>query len=166
MSTYTEVYLRKGNTFALLSSTGASSCRSEMLSNYAPWGELRPLEASEVRTIISEYTKHLHDWEERVRLFESRKSVIAAFNNTPEEKIEALNELDNDINEIHETIEQIKAELNFMDLLDDILGYSEESGVYVYIGQETPLNPTPADIEGGENLTPEQIAGPKDDEEE
>jgi len=166
MSTYTEVYLRKGNTFALLSATGASACRSEMLSSYAPYERLCPLEATDVRAIITEYTKHLRDWEQRIKLYNKRKNTIAKFDNSIEEKLDAINELDADIEEIRQTIEEIKTELDFMELLDDIIGYSDESGVYVYVGKELPRHVTPADIQGGENLTPEQIAGPKDDDEE
>lgn len=164
MSTYTVVYLRKGNTFAQLSATGRSAARSEMLEHYAPDEQLCRLQPKDIKAIIYEYTQHLHDWQERVRLYEARKATVASFTNTTEEKLQALDVIDNEIDEINDTIAELQDALFFMQLLDDIADFSDITGVYVYVGIEVGYSPTPADIQGGEDLTPEQIAGPTDED--
>ena len=155
MSEYTHIFLEKEGTFIEISCTGRGSAISEMFDDYAPWEKIREITHEDLQQIYRQYNDELTKWKQNQKDLEERIKVIATFNNSVEEKLDALHDIDGDINETKETIDHLEHALNTVTLLDDILDsselnvkYEQMAPVHIYVGRECGSKVTMDDIEG------------------
>lgn len=156
MSEYTHIFLEKEGTFIEVSCTSRSAAISEMFEDYAPWEKIREVTHEDLQQIYRQYNDELTKWKQHQKDLEERIKVIATFNNSVDEKLEAWHDIDGDINETKETIDQLEYALRIVTLLDDILDSSElnvkyerMAPVHIYVGRECGSKVTMDDIEGG-----------------
>ncbi len=156
MSEYTHIFLEKEGTFIEVSCTCRGNAISEMFDEYAPWEKIREITHEDLQQIYRQYNDELTKWKQHQKDLEERIKVIAAFNNSVDEKLEALHDNDESINETKETIDQLEYALSTVTLLDDILDgsernvkYEQMAPVHIYAGRECGSNVTMDDVEGG-----------------
>lgn len=145
MSTYTQIFLRKNDTFMEVSCTGNSAAISEMFSG-APWEKVRRYTGGDLHSIYLEYTDELKKWEKYLARLNERKALIPTFNNSIDEKMEQLAEYDGSIDEVNETMDELRYALARVDWLMDIANDCY-NGIEVYVGKEVGENITEEDIE-------------------
>ena len=86
-----------------------------------------------------------------IRKANEKKTLIASFNNSVDEKIEVLNEVDYDIHETEDSIREVErayySVLTLIDIVDEIAynpAYDKDR--YIYVGIEV-CDPTDKDVE-------------------
>lgn len=155
MSQYTHIFLEKQHTFIEVSCTSRNCALSEMFQDYAPWEKIREVTYDDLQHIYDRYKGELSDWNQHRKDLEERIKVIATFNNTIDEKLDAWRDIDESLNETKETIEELESALNTVVLLKDVLyesqissKYESTAPVHVYAGTECGSDVTVKDIEG------------------
>lgn len=149
MSMYTHIFLRKGNEFLEVSCTGRSSALSEMLEHYAPWEKVRLLTIKDLKDIYEQYTNELDKWKDYIAKQQAQRSLIASFNNSVEDKIEAIQDCNASIDEVSETVDELSYALMQIRWLISIAEDADgEYGnhIQIYVG-----------IECGGEITPDMI---------
>ena len=150
MSMYTHIFLRKGDEFLEVSCTGRSSALSEMLEHYAPWEKVRLLTVKDLTDINREYTDELNKWKKYITDQQARKALIASFNNSVEDKMEAIRDCDDSIAEATETVDELSYALMQIRWLISIAEDADgEYGnrIQIYAGTECGGEITPDMIE-------------------
>lgn len=155
MSHYTHIFLEKQHTFIEVSCTSRNYALSEMFRDYAPWEKIREVTYYDLQCIYSQYNKELTNWKQHRKELEERINVIATFNNTIDEKLDAWRDIDESIEETKATINELESALNTLRLLQDILDeslinskYESIAPVHIYAGTECGSNVTVKNIEG------------------
>lgn len=153
MSQYTHIFLEKQHTFIEVSCTSRNCALSEMFSDYAPWEKIRKVTYDDLQHIYDRYKGELSDWNQHRKDLEERIKVIATFNNTIDEKLDAWRDIDESLNETKETIDELESALNTVVLLKDVLyesqissKYESTAPVHVYAGTECGSDVTIEDI--------------------
>lgn len=154
MSAYTHIFVEKQGAFIEISCTGRSSMLSKIFANYAPWEKIREVTYEDLQKIYSEQASELADCKHHLREQKRRINVIASFNNTVDEKMDAWRDLDEGIDEAKEAIAELEAALHTVDLLKDIAynsqlaaKYDHATPVRIYAGTECGSDVTVEDIE-------------------
>lgn len=152
MSEYTHIFLEKQNTFIEISCTSRNSALSELFADYAPWEKIREVTYDDLQNIYNQCSEELTNWKQHLTELEERIEVIAMFNNTIEEKLNAWSDVDERIDETKENIEDLENALNTVALLKHILyetnsKYKPTAPVHVYAGLECGSVVTVEDIE-------------------
>lgn len=155
MSQYTHIFLEKQNTFIEVSCTCRGCALSEMFDEYAPWEKVREVTYEDLQHIYGEYEGHLKEWHEYLDKLNDRAKLIATFNNSVEEKMDALHDIDESRDEVRETVSELESALHLVGVLKDVLHaaqmnseYEETAPVHVYAGCECGSNVTFKDVEG------------------
>ena len=146
MSQYTHIFLRKGDTFMEISCTSRSCALSEMLEHYAPCEKIRQLTVSDLDSIIEECDKNLGQWHDYLQRINERKALIATFNNSVEDKIAALSDCDESIEEVGETVDELSWATNQFRWIKEIVD-DKYRGVTAYAGVECGSDVTVDDIQ-------------------
>lgn len=150
MSMYTHIFLRKGDEFLEVSCTGRNSALSEMLEHYAPWEKVRLLTVKDLTDINRKYTDELNKWKKYIDDQQARKALIASFNNSVEDKMEAVHDCDAAIEDTTETIDELSYALMQIQWLINIAEDADgEYGnhIQIYAGTECGGEITPDMIE-------------------
>lgn len=150
MSQYTHIFLEKQNTFIEISCTGRNSALSELFADYAPWEKIREVTYDDLQNIYNQCSKELTNWKQNLTELEERIKVIATFNNSINEKLDAWSDIDVSLDETKEIIEEFESALRLVELLRDVLlnsKYDSMAPVHVYAGCECGSAVTVEDIE-------------------
>lgn len=140
MSQYADFYLRHNDIFIPLASHCGSSIIYGLMHEYAPWEKIRPMSLASIKSFQREAYDKAEEWEESKRKYQERKVAISTFNNSVEDKLEAIWECDRDIEEIQQEIDEAVQAQHFFDFLEDIIQASNEETInlneYIYVGIE------------------------------
>ena len=154
MSAYTHIFVEKQGAFIEISCTSRSCVLSQIFANYAPWEKIREVTYEDLQKIYSEQAGELRDLKQHLREQKKRISVIASFNNSIDEKMDAWRDLDEGIDEAKEAIAELEAALHTVDLLRDsaynsqlAVKYDHAIPVRIYAGTECGSDVTVEDIE-------------------
>jgi hypothetical protein len=161
MSQYIHFFVRSTNRLLPIHTTSRSSSIYSFFSKYAPYEKARALSRDELRNICEEIDRQIDEWTRRIEEDRTNLQLIASFNNSIEDKIEALESARDYIRENEEFVNGMKEALAFayflMDMYDeaDDTKYEDETArldptKYLYFGIECGT-PSIAEIEEWEN---------------
>ena len=150
MSTYTQFFIRHENTFLPIGSFVGGNYICQLFNNFAPWEKIRPITISDLERIRNEMVFDIGKAEEQLKEIDKRRALIATFNNSTEEKLEAISGCDEYEAEIKDDLKMAEYAKGYLNTLSDILDdvqFDEryDSDTYLYVGVEVG-NPTVDDI--------------------
>lgn len=152
MSEYMTFVVRKGDIFTPIYTCTHSSNLFQDMKNAAEYGFLVEVHKDELTECIERERAYARDLEKDVETIESNKRLLADWNNSIEDKMEALSQYSLSQQEIRDRIEEAQDTAVRLQFLYDIAeeleffkDYSKkESGLYV--GIEIPEDPSLADV--------------------
>lgn len=154
MSQYTHIFVEKQGAFIEISCTSRSCVLSQIFADYAPWEKIREVTYEDLQKIYSQQARELVDLKHRLHEQKKRIAVIASFNNSIDEKLDAWRDIDEGITENKDNIAELEAALCKIDLLKDIayqsqlaVKYDHAIPVRIYAGCECGSDVTVEDIE-------------------
>lgn len=161
MSQYIHFFVRSTDRLLPIRTTSRSSFISHFFSDYAPYGKAHALSIQELQNIREEINAQIDEWTRRIEEERANLQLIASFNNSIEDKIEALESARNAIRENEESVNEMKEALAFTYFLMDMYNeaddtkYEDETArldptKYLYFGIECGI-PSIAEIEEWEN---------------
>lgn len=161
MSSYINFFIRIDDKFLHLSDFSRSSEIYQRLYNNVPYEKLRALTYNELDSIEDAIIEDKRKYADLISEYKKEIELIATFNNSAEEKLEAIDSTAAMIKDIEESI----SELNFAQgwfnslcrILDSARDYTDEDNnllvdadKYIYAGVETPCVPTLKDVKDEE----------------
>ena len=161
MSQYIHFFIRSTDKLLPIRTDSRSSPIYHFYSDYAPYEKARALSMQELKEIREEISIRIDEWTHHIEEDRTNLQLIASFNNSVEDKIEALESARNAIRENEEYVNEMKEALAFTYFLMDM--YNEADGTkyedetarlnpnkYLYFGIECGT-PSIAEIEEWEN---------------
>ena len=145
MSQYTSVFLRKNNEFVEVSCTSRSSIMSHIFEDYAPWEKIQKISADQLHSLLYDYREEERHNEQYIESKQEEKKLIATFNNSASEKLDAIAECDFCIKDCKESQDELRAALARLEWLVEI-AENKYNNVDVYVGVEVSTNVTENDI--------------------
>lgn len=147
MSQYIDIFIEREGIFIPLGSYSRGSSLYIETSEFLPYEQIRHLTGDELRSIASKISKGIEDNKKRIESCEKDKFAIGHFNNSLDEKLEALEEINQGILEWKEIIEESECARSTLEVLADIAdnGNYCSPQVRIYAGIEIS-NPTKEDI--------------------
>ena len=161
MSQYIHFFVRSTDRLLPIYTTSNYSPIYRFFGDYAPYEKARALSMQELQNIREEIDIRIGEWTRRIEDERTNFQLIASFNNSIEDKIEALENARDSIRENEEFVNEMKEALAFTSFLMDIYNeaddtkYEDETArlnpnKYLYFGIECGT-PSIAEIEEWEN---------------
>ena len=161
MSQYMHFFIRSTDRLLPIHTVTHSSSIYRFFNDYAPYEKARALSIQELKEIREEISIRIDEWTHRIEEDRTNLQLIASFNNSIVDKIEALESARNAIRENEEYVNEMKEALAFtyflMNMYNEADGtkYEEETArlnpnKYLYFGIECGT-PSIAEIEEWEN---------------
>ena len=152
MSEYMTFVVRKGDIFTPIYTCTHSSEVFQDMKGAAEYGFLTKVFKYELAECIEREKAYARDLEKDIEAIEANKRLVAGWDNSIEDKMEALSQYDLARQEIRDRIEEVRAtaiKLQFLYNIAEELEYfkdysKKESGLYV--GIEIPEDPSLADV--------------------
>lgn len=139
MSQYIHFFVRSTDRLLPILTTSRSSSIYHFFSDYAPYEKARALSMQELQNIYEEINTQIDEWIHRIEEECTNLQLIASFNNSVEDKIEALESARDSIRECEESVNEMKEALAFTNFLMDIY---EEAEATQYEDETARLDPT------------------------
>lgn len=150
MSSYVNIYVRDNDVFLPIGVFSRSSYIYRAFEHYVPYGALTPINGRTISDIKSELNNELKIYQNYINEREEAKVLVMTANNSLEDKLEAIDGLNDGINEFKDEVKYITDAINFVDmftLIIDSAYYGVEN--YVYAGIECcPEYEDEVEIEG------------------
>ena len=161
MSQYMHFFVRSTDRLLPIHTVTHSSSIYRFFNDYAPYEKARALSMQELKEIREEINTRIDEWTHRIEEDRTNLQLIASFNNSIEDKIEALESARDSIRENEEYVNEMKEALAFTYFLmgmyneADDTKYEDETArldptKYLYFGIECGT-PSIAEIEEWEN---------------
>ena len=148
MSTYVEVYARKGDTFIQLTDYSRNSEAFDILRPYAPYAAIRPLTEQDIDQMKAECNKAIASSIDRQDKLSAERKALDTWNNPVSEKLSAYRDIGDEIHEERELQKQFEAVLVELDMLSCIAStYNNCGHPVIYCGIESGLDVTVDSIE-------------------
>lgn len=162
MSQYIHFFIRSTDKLLPIRTASRSSSIYRFFSDYAPYEKARALSMQELQEIREEINTRIDEWTHHIEEDRTNLQLIASFNNSIGDKIEALESARDFIRESEEYVNEMKEALAFTYFLIDIYNeaddtkYEDETArldptKYLYFGIECGT-PSIAEIEEWENF--------------
>lgn len=154
MSSYIQFFMRRGDEFIPLMTYSRSNTIYKIFEHILPWEKIKAISYDSLSAKIAQCNSLVSENEEKVKELNQKKTLVASFNNSVEEKMEALSDIDEAIEEYNEDIAMGNRAayicIFLQDLIEEIM-YDEEpkkydKDKYIYGGYEVGT-PTLEDIE-------------------
>ena len=139
MSQYIHFFIRSTDKLLPIRSASGSSSIYHFFSDYAPYEKARALSMQELQNIREEIDIRIGEWTRRIEDERTNLQLIASFNNSIEDKIEALEFARNSIQENEEYVNEMKEALAFTYFL---MGMYNEADDTKYEDETARLDPT------------------------
>ena len=161
MSQYIYFFIRSTDKLLPIRTASRSSAIYHFFSDYAPYEKARALSMQELQNIREKIDIRIGEWTRRIEDERTNLQLIASFNNSIEDKIEAIETARDSIRENEECVSEMKEALAFTNFLMDIYNeadytkYEDETArldptKYLYFGVECGT-PSIAEVEEWEN---------------
>ena len=161
MSQYIHFFVRSTDRLLPIRTASRPSSIYQFFNDYAPYEKACALSMQGLQEIREEINTRINEWTHRIEEDRTNLQLIASFNNSIKDKIEALEAARNAIRENEEYVNEMKEALAFTYFLMDM--YNEADGTkyedetarldptkYLYFGIECGT-PSIAEIEEWEN---------------
>ena len=140
MSAYIQFFIRHEDTFLPIGIFNRNNAIYKVFDGIAKWEKIRPI-GEPILNDAEKITKgFIREGEKALARAEEEQRLIAKFNNSVEDKMEAYKDYSNYISEIREDIEDFKAAQQYLwflrDILDSIKGTDFNKYPYLYVGVE------------------------------
>jgi len=140
MSAYIQFFIGHKDTFLPIGTFSRNNAIYRVFDDIAKWGKIRPI-GEPILDDVEKITKEFINVSEKaLARAEEEQGLIAKFNNSVEDKMEAYKDYSNYISEIREDIEDFKAAQQYLwflrDILDSIKGTDFNKDPYLYVGVE------------------------------
>lgn len=158
MSSYMYFFVRKNENFLPLVCYSRSNAIYEAFSDFAPYEKVRPLTSGFVSDVLNEQSEDLSELKKHLKDYHDELTLIASFNNSVEDKMQAIYDARGSIEETEEIIEECEYAIAFCRFLLDIL--DEADGTKYYEDENLHLDPAHYlyyGVECGDNITSEMI---------
>ena len=161
MSQYIHFFVRSTDRLLPIRTASRSSSIYQFFCEFAPYEKVRAISIQELQNIREEIDIRIGEWTRRIEDERTNLQLIASFNNSIEDKIEALESARDSIQENEEYINEMKEALAFTYFLTNMYNeaddtkYEDETArldptKYLYFGIECGT-PSIAKIEEWEN---------------
>lgn len=152
MSEYMTFVVRKGDVFTPIYTCTRSSHLFQDLRDAVGYGHLTEIYKDELTACIEHEKEHARDLEKDIETIEANKRLVANWDNSIEDKMEALSRYDLSLQEIRDHIEWVRVtavKLQFLyDIAEELEFFKDdlkkEAGLYA--GIEIPEDPSLGDI--------------------
>lgn len=121
MSEYTQIFVRKGEDLVEIGCYGRSSSIAEFAKDYAPWEKVRELTESDANGIISEIKSRIAQFKTTIANRNEIISQIKDWNNSIDEKKEAITSYVEMNSEDEEIIEEMQFALHVFQFLSSAI---------------------------------------------
>lgn len=151
MSQYMSFFIRRdAEYFVPLFTVSRNSALFQQFDHIVPYEKITVLSYSDLERALGECETSIVNLKESIRKANERKTLVASFNNSADEKMEVLAEIDYDIHETEDSIREVKrayySVLALIDIVDEICFnpiYDKDN--YIYAGIEV-CDPTDKDV--------------------
>ena len=126
MSMYVDFFIKRDNKFIQIADYSRNSQIYKITSDCLPYGKVRALTIQDLEKFIGVVCRDIKEYKERIEKINMRISNISSFNNSVEDKLEAINTYEMDKSEWEDDIEELQFAKNFFMFLEDLI----ESGIY------------------------------------
>ena len=140
MSQYIHFFIRSTDKLLPIHTTSSYSSIYRFFGDYAPYEKVRALSMHELKEIREEISAEVDEWMQRIEESRANLQMIASFNNSVEDKIEALESARNSIRENEESVNEMKEALAFTYFLMNICDEAEDT--QYYDKEEAKIDPT------------------------
>ena len=137
MSSYISFYVKRKDVYAPI----GSFCRSHIIYRYfqAVYDDLAALTKNKINTVIEDLEIYKNDMKDSVQKYKNKLHFITTMSNTVEEKLVALQDIDDTIDEIEAEISECEFAINFCHILNIMMDehYSHvdiKEDEYIYYG--------------------------------
>lgn len=153
MSSYIQFFMRRGDEFIPLMTYSRSNTIYQIFEHILPWEKIKAISYDTISEKIAECNSLVSKNEEKIKELNQKKTLVASFNNSVEEKMQVLFDIDEAIEEYNEDIAMGNRAayicIFLQDLMEEVM-YGEESekydkNEYIYGGYEV-RTPTLNDI--------------------
>lgn len=150
MSAYIQFFIRHENAFFPISVYSRNNLIYGYFDEYTPWEKIKPITKGLLSKIYDDINEDLRAEEKRYDRAKEMKGWIASLNNSVEEKMEQIENVEEVLGECCENIDRLEGTKLYLNFLDDIIeAVKYEDGFdyknYLYVGIEVG-NPTVDDI--------------------
>lgn len=152
MSSYIHFFIRKGDTFVPIGTYGRSTKVYEAFQHDAPWEQIRAITASDLDRIRATLMSEEY-YDTQLTKVRRKIELVGTFTNSIEDKMEALDELEAEIDDWKDMRKETRAARAFIGFLYDILDEADygdsvmDPTAALYIGMECGSNVTVANIQ-------------------
>lgn len=150
MSAYIQFFIRHDTTFMPIGTYVHGSCIYQYFNKYALWEKIKPIPQTLLNEIRNDVNEDILYFQKRYDRTKEMKAYVAGMDNSIEEKLEWIENLEATLEDCREEIEKaeyVKHYLNFLDDIIESVEYEEyiDQNNYLYVGIEVG-NPTVDDI--------------------
>lgn len=139
MSQYIHFFVRSTDRLLPIRTTSRSSFIYHFFGDYAPYEKARALSIHELQSIRDEINSQIDEWTRHIEEDRTNLQLIASFNNSVEDKIEALESARDSIREHEESVNEMKEALAFTYFLMDMYNEADDTK---YEDETARLDPT------------------------
>ena len=150
MSAYIQFFIRNDEAFMPIGIYCRVNKIYHYFDEYTPWEKIKPVTRPLLNKIRDDVNEDILYLQERCDRAKEMKEYIAGMNNSVEEKMERIENIEEALGDYHEELEEVeyvKTYLNFLDNIIESVEYEEhiDHKNYLYVGIEVG-NPTVDDI--------------------
>ena len=148
MSQYVNFFIKYNDIFIPIGNFSTNNYIKNLVNGFAPWGKVRAMSVRDINDFRELTCKEILKWEERKKACESLIRGVARFNNSAEDKLELIENIQFDIREYNKMIEEATIGEHFFMFLNWLIDAAsvENANKYIYVG-----------IEVGDNITVEDV---------
>lgn len=154
MSQYTHIFVRHNDEFIELGCYSRSNKIAEIFNRTAPYEKIASYTSADILDCVNEVREEIERYEVLKKSYQERLAQIPSFNNSIEDKMDAMTELQNGIVEIEDELTEYKYAKSVLLFLSHIADEYEMNVKYegakdqprVYVGIECGSNPTLEDV--------------------
>ena len=151
MSAYIQFFIRHENAFLPIGIFCRSNEIYQCFNEYVPYGKIKPITKTLLNFVRNNVNDDIIYHQERLRRAVEMKKYVATMNNSMEEKMEWVDNIESMIDECKSDIDELQSVKHYLNFLQDILEAVEyethiEMNKYLYVGIEVG-DPTIDDVE-------------------
>lgn len=150
MSSYINFYIRSQDNFISIGDFCRSSCIYQAVKSFAPYEKLRPLNRSILESAINNLNASMENTKHIIENYQNQIKLIATFNNSADEKIDAISDYDEQIKGQQDEYDDLVSSKYYMQFLLGIIEANKyvdeiDENELLFMGEEVG-SPTVNDI--------------------